>query len=190
MAEKTTFIMLDRNILLWRWWGDDKTFKIFVYLIMKANIKPHDFQGITIQRGQLFTSLPTIAAETKSSVQRVRTALNHLKATGEITDEAYPFGRLITVLSFDKYQGKVTGKSTGNQQATNRRPTGNQQQSNNNKKDTNVSKNENKPAPATPDGGGRAEWEIRLNVPEKFVGRFDDEASWLSFWNNEGWDPH
>ena len=160
MAEKSTFVKLDRNILLWRWFGDDKTFKIFVYLILKANIKPHDFQGITIQRGQLFTSLPTIASETKSSVQSVRTALNHLK-------------------------------STGNQQSTNRRSTVNQQQSKNNKKDTNVSKKEKKDAaPATPDGGGRAEWEIRQKVPDMFIGQFESEEAYLSLMSGEGYDPH
>lgn len=85
----------------------------------------------------------------------------------------------------------VTGKSTGNQQSTNRRSTVNQQQSKNNKKDTNVSKKEKKDAaPATPDGGGRAEWEIRQKVPDMFIGQFESEEAYLSLMSGEGYDPH
>ena len=187
MAEKSTFVMVDRNIMRWSWYSDHKTVHLFLHLIMKANVSDHKFKDMIIHRGQLFTSLPSLASEAYMTVNEVRTVLKRLVSTGEITDEAQPFGRLITVVSYDSYQGGRTGKS----QPKHRQSTGKSQQYNNDNKDTNVSNNEKKDAaPATPDGGGRAEWEIRLNVPEKFVGRFDDEASWLSFWNNEGWDPH
>lgn len=187
MAERTTFVMIDRNIADWRWFGDPITLQVFLWLIIKANIEDHDFRDLTIHRGQVFTSLGSICAATKRTPQQVRTALQHLISTNEITSKEYPFGRLITVVSFDVYQSKVTNKSTSKQQATNKRATSDQQQSNNIKNDNNEKKES---APATPAGGGRAEWEIRHKLPEQFVGQFDSEEAYLSLINGEGYDPH
>ena len=48
---KTTYIKLDRNILNWRWYKDANTFRLFIHLLLKANIRDHDFEHVTIRRG-------------------------------------------------------------------------------------------------------------------------------------------
>lgn len=112
-------------------------------LILKANIEDHDFRRITVHRGELVTSLPHLARDTGLSIQEVRTALNHLKLTGEITDTPIPFGRLICIVNYALYQARPTGKATGKQQAINRQATGKQHQSKNSKKDKNEKNEKN-----------------------------------------------
>ena len=133
MADQTTFIKLDRNIMEWRWYQDANTFRIFVHMIMKANIRDHDFEGITIHRGELATSLPSLSNDLKISIQSCRTALNHLKSTGEVTCRKYPHYQVITIVNYELYQSSLTGRSTGGQQSTNRQLTGDQHQSKNGK---------------------------------------------------------
>ena len=145
MNEKTTFIKLNRKILKWRWYQDANTFRVFVHLILKANVYDNDFLNFTVHRGQLVTSYTHLAEElgfikqNKISIQPIRTALNHLKSTGEITVEKIPKGLIITVKNYDDYQ-KVTRNSTFNQQSTNTELTFNQQQYKKEKNIKNVKK--------------------------------------------------
>ena len=44
VADQTTFIKIDRNIMDWRWYQDPNTFRLFVHLILRANIRDHDFE--------------------------------------------------------------------------------------------------------------------------------------------------
>ena len=59
-------------------------------------------------------------------MQEVRTALKHLKSTGEITDKGYNKYRIITVNNWDLYQGdnrQTNRQLTDKQQTTNRQLT-------------------------------------------------------------------
>ena len=55
------FILLHRDILNWRWFKDANTFRVFIYLLLQANYEPHDFETMTIGRGQLVTSYPKLS---------------------------------------------------------------------------------------------------------------------------------
>ena len=46
MTENTGFIKLDRNMLRWRWISTPNTAYLFVLLLLKANYKDMDFQGV------------------------------------------------------------------------------------------------------------------------------------------------
>ena len=83
------------------------------------------------------TSLPKLSAQTKLTIQQVRTALKHLISTGEITDEGTSQYRIITIVKYDEYQRdnrQNNSQSTDEQQTNNRRITDEQQQYNNNNK--------------------------------------------------------
>ena len=131
MSEKSTFIKLHRNILSWRWYKNPNTMRLFIHLILSANIKNNDFQNIVIHRGEIVTSYHSLASALDMSIQEIRTA-------GEITVKKYSKFQVITVVNYGLYQdvstGKSTDKSTGNQQAVNRQSTGNQQAINNNQR--------------------------------------------------------
>ena len=132
------FILLYRQITEWEWYKNPNTFRVFLHCLLMANFTDGRFEGKPVNRGQFVTSLPSLAKQTSLSIQQVRTALDHLKSTGEITDKAYNKYRVITVVKYDDYQKdnrQNNSQSTGNQQADNRQSTGNQQQYNNNNKD-------------------------------------------------------
>ena len=133
------FILLYRQITEWEWYQNPNTFRVFLHCLLMANFAEGRFEGITVNRGQFVTSLPNLSKQTKLTVQQVRTALDHLKSTGEITDKAYSKFRVITVVKYDEYQKdnrQDNSQSTGNQQAGNSQSTGNQQQYNNNNNGT------------------------------------------------------
>lgn len=114
------YIALHRKILEWEWFGDAVTFRTFIYLLLSANFEPGNYKGTIIQRGQLVTSLPKISADLQQTIQQTRTALKHLKLTGEITDKGTPQYRIITIVKYDQYQqaNRQTNRQlTGNQQA-------------------------------------------------------------------------
>lgn len=117
-----TFIKLNRKILKWRWYKDANTMRVFIHLLLKANYKDNDFEKITVRRGQLVTSQSHLADELNISVKCVRTALEHLKATGEVAVKSTAKYSIITVNNYDKYQGTadfsaLKGHTMGSQQA-------------------------------------------------------------------------
>lgn len=111
---------------------DGNTFRLFLHLILKANIKDKRRQGITVNRGQLVTSLDTLAKQLKLSKQQIRTALKKLKATHEITEQVTNRYRLITIVNYDNYQDRNSEYNTqnnkqGNTQITHKQHTDNTQ---------------------------------------------------------------
>ena len=106
MAELSTFIKLDRNIQSWRWYANGNTFRVFIHLLLNANAFPRGWQGITIERGQFPTSYAKVGLALNLSVQEVRTAIDHLKKTGEITISRHRDFQVITVTNYSLYQGE------------------------------------------------------------------------------------
>lgn len=121
------YIKLSRNILDWGWYGSADTFRVFLHILLSANYVDGNFKGIVIKRGQMATSHEKLAEKLDLSVQNVRTALKHLKQTGEIETERHSKFQLITVKNYDVYQGDCL---TINQQSTNNQLTINQQSTN------------------------------------------------------------
>ena len=142
MALTGGFITIHRKILKWEWFSDAITFHTFMYLLLSANYEPGMFRGIRIERGQLVTSLPKIAEDCQQTIQQTRTAISHLQLTGEITDQANPHYRIITIVRYDEYQQtnrQINRQLTDNQHTDQQT---NQQQWNNiiNKQYNNINK--------------------------------------------------
>ena len=136
------WIKIHRQILNWEWYDEPNTFRVFFHLLLKANHKPNKYRGVTIEAGQIMTGLDLLARETTLSVQKVRTSLNRLKSTNEITIKSNSKGTVIQIVNYSKYQ--IT---TDNQQANNK-PSTNHQQTNNkpsttNKNDNNIENEKN-----------------------------------------------
>ena len=98
------FILLHRSILRWEWYGDLNTARLFIHLLLTVNYEPQRWQGIAVERGQRVASLAKLADETGLTVKQVRTALEHLKRTGEVTHKATSKYGLFTVNHYDRYQ--------------------------------------------------------------------------------------
>lgn len=114
MAEKSTFIKLDRNIVHWRWFKDPKMYQVFSWLIIMANVKNHDFQRCTIHRGEIATSYEKIADGCGLSVSSVRRVIANLEETKEIERVVKDHYQIIKILKYDEYQG--CSVRTGKQQ--------------------------------------------------------------------------
>lgn len=99
---------------------------------MKANREPSKFKTYTIERGQCIIGRKTLQLQTGISEQSIRTALERLKSTNEVTIKTTNKFSIITICNYDKYQDKKENinqqiKQASNQQLTNKQPTTNQQ---------------------------------------------------------------
>lgn len=129
------FIALHRSLLSWGWHADPATGWLFVNLLLMANWTDSDWQGMTIKRGQLVTGRKALAAQTGLSEQTVRTSLNRLKSTNEITIASTNKFSVITIVNYGKFQdvpemptSTLTSNLTNNQPAANQQLTTNEQE--------------------------------------------------------------
>ena len=117
------FVKIDRKITKWRWYKDTSTFKIFLHLILTANYEDREFEDIVIKRGQRVASIRSLAAESGLTEKYVRTAIKHIKATGEVARLPTPKYNVFTVVNYEKYQivaNKVANEGrTGGEQVAN-----------------------------------------------------------------------
>lgn len=107
------FIKIDRKILEWEWYKKSNTKVLFLHMLWKANWKDGKFQGIDIPRGSFVSSYPKLSDELGLTVNKIRTALEHLQSTGEITVKAYTKFSVFTVNNYCSYQD-TNSQSTGN----------------------------------------------------------------------------
>ncbi len=118
------FIKLHRKMLDWEWYTDVNTKVLFLHCLLKANFKTKKYQSNTVKRGSFVTSLDSLSKETGLTVRQIRTALEHLITTGELTSNSSNKNRIITVVNYEKYQD--TDKQNDKQMTSNRQSSDNQ----------------------------------------------------------------
>lgn len=121
------FIKLHRSILSWEWYSDEITVRVFLHLLLNANWEDSKFKGYDIPRGSLVTSYASIAKALNISVKNARTAINHLKTTGEVATKAASKFSIITIVNWEKFQGyeNETASKTASETAGKRQASGN-----------------------------------------------------------------
>jgi hypothetical protein len=120
------YIKLWRKLLEWEWFQEPNMVHLWIYLLLAANYKKSKWQGEDIEIGQLITGLKSLNVHTGISIQSLRTCLERLKSTGEITIRPTNKYSIVTIVKYDYYAGIVkkstsqsTGKITGKQQSIN-----------------------------------------------------------------------
>lgn len=108
------YIKLNRKILEWGWYRDEHTKSLFLHCLLMANWKEGEFKGITIKRGQFVTSIPKLEVELELTSNEIRTAIKHLKSTGEITVRTYSKFSVFTIVKYDLYQCESQAKLQSN----------------------------------------------------------------------------
>ena len=98
------WIKLHRSMLDWEWYDDVNVCRLFTHCLLRANHKTKSWRGKTIERGQFWTSLDTLSAETKLSKKQIRVALTKLQSTGEVANKGHATGRMVTIVNYDSYQ--------------------------------------------------------------------------------------
>jgi hypothetical protein len=127
------YIKLFNRFLYWEWYTNQNTKAVFLHILLKANYKPKRWQGLTIQRGQLVTSLKSLSQELGLNIGQIRTALNNIQNSKEITRKTTNKYTIITVCKYECYQGSNQANNTQNDTQTTRKTTNEQQQLKNKK---------------------------------------------------------
>ena len=121
---KGGWIRLHRSLLDWEWWDDDKALKLFIYLLLRANIEDTEYKGFSVPRGSLVTSYTILAQECGQSIKQIRGSLEKLISTGEVAKRSTSKFSILTLNNYDKYQpmgsqkahnGAVKGHAKGQQ---------------------------------------------------------------------------
>lgn len=100
------WIKLYRQLREWKWYSDINTTRVFIHLLLTVNHKDRFCDGIFVKRGQRVASFATLSDETNLTVSEVRTALEHLLSTGEITKQITNRKTVITVEKYSFFQDK------------------------------------------------------------------------------------
>jgi len=129
------FVPIWRTILNWEWYSDINTTRLFLHLLIKANYEPKKWQGIVILPGQFITSQKHLSKETGLGVQSVRTSLDKLKSTREVTVFTTSKYSLIQLNNWEKFN-TVTREVTRDQRASNAQVTSTKNVNNENKQTT------------------------------------------------------
>lgn len=170
------FIKIHRKFLEWEWYTDTNTKLVFLHCLLMANWKDGRFRGEVIPRGSFVSSYPQIAQQTDLSIQSVRTALNHLKSTGELTVKTTSKYSVFTVVKYGLYQEdnrQTNRQATGKQQAANSQLTTIEE-----KKEKKEGKNNNREVPPSLD-------EVKAYCQDR-NNRVDAER-FISFYESKDW---
>jgi DNA-binding transcriptional MerR regulator len=122
------WIKIHRKFLDWEWFNKSEAVHLFMYLVLKANYKDGQWQGIDIKKGQFVTSFGKISADTGISLQTIRTLFKKFEKSNEINIQTTNKYSVVTICKYECYQ-KETEET--NEQLTNK------QQSTNNQLTTN-----------------------------------------------------
>lgn len=132
------WIKLHRKFLNWEWYTKDNMAHFFLHLLLMANHKETKWRGVVVGRGQLLTGRKQLSESTGLSERSVRTCLNLLKSTNELTIKTTSKYSVITIINYDLYQdnddestSKTTSKQSGDRPSTDQVPTTSKNEKNN-----------------------------------------------------------
>lgn len=100
------FIVIDRCIEDWQWWGISSAMTLWFYILVKANWKEGFFLGQNVPRGAFCTSIRTISEETDLSESTIKRWLKKFESAGQITVKGTNKYSVISVINYAKYQDR------------------------------------------------------------------------------------
>ena len=133
-----SYIKLDRRITEWEWFTDGNMLKLWIYLLTNAKYQDCSYKGIDLKRGQLATGRKKLAEALEMSEQQVRTCLDRLQSTNEITIKTTNKYSVITIVKYAFYQGGDDDGNQQNNQQDNQPITNNQPTNNHNKRNIEI----------------------------------------------------
>jgi DNA-binding transcriptional MerR regulator len=127
------WIKIHRKFLDWEWFNKSEAVHLFMYLVLKANHKDGQWQGIDIKKGQFVTSFGKISSDTGISLQTIRTLLKKFEKTNEINIQTTNKFTIVTLCKYECYQQEnepTNTQLTNEQQTTNKQLTTNKNDKN------------------------------------------------------------
>lgn len=99
------FILIHRKIIKdWEWYSNVNDRLVWLHCLLSANWKDGWFEGKKIPRGSFATSYQKLADEIGITIRQVRTSLEHLKMTNNLTIDTNHQFSIITINNYNKYQ--------------------------------------------------------------------------------------
>jgi len=120
------WVKMYRKFSEWEWYKTPNMAHLFMHLVISANHIDGRWQGIEVKKGQLVTGRLSLSEQTGISEQSIRTALNKLKSTGEITIKSTSKFSIITICNYIEYQTQEIEANQQINQQTNQQLTNNQ----------------------------------------------------------------
>ena len=119
-----------RKIFEWEWYTDANTFRLFFHLVLIANYSDARWRGKEIKRGQHITSINKLSLALNLTEKQIRTAMDKLKKTNEITTVGSNKNTLVTIVNYDVYQERhdTKGEQKGEQKSNERQTKGDKQE--------------------------------------------------------------
>lgn len=124
------WVKLHRAFDKWEWRDKPEMVSLFINILLEANHEERQWHGITIERGQCLFGRDVWSKKLGISPQSLRTCIERLKSTNEITSKSTNRFTVLSVVKYDEYQvgdsestSESTSKSTNNQQTTNKQST-------------------------------------------------------------------
>ncbi len=112
-----------KKLVDWEWYQDSQMVHLLIHLIIKANFADQMWRGQKIKRGDVLTSRRRLSQETGISERSIRTCLERLQATHEVTIKTTHHFSIVTVLNYDSYQSGETSTAPRIDPPTDQRPT-------------------------------------------------------------------
>lgn len=134
------WVKIPRSIVDWEWYGVPPVRDLYFHLIVEANHEPKKWQGITVDRGQMVTSIAELSRILGFPVKTIRGAIEKLVDTGYVAKSSTPKYTVFTVINYDEYQAE--GKRRANEGQTEGKQGANEGQSKGNKQECKNDKNE------------------------------------------------
>lgn len=98
------YIKIHRKLLDWGWYSVPCVKDVFIHLLIIANYDKSEYRGITIERGQAVFGLDSLSQSLGYSIKQIRTAIDKLKKTGEITVWTNRQFSVATIKNYSEYQ--------------------------------------------------------------------------------------
>lgn len=117
------FVQLHKKICDWEWYTDIPTCKLFFHILLKCNYKEAKWKWKVIKPWEFITSLEHLSLETGLTRQQVRTAINKLKSTWEITHYSTNEYTTLELNNWESYNTRDNIQITNEQQTNNKRIT-------------------------------------------------------------------
>lgn len=120
------YIKLHRKFTEWEWYKDKNTMLLFLHLLITANYKASRFMGNDIPVGSVVIGRKALAASVGLTERKIRTSLDKLKNTGEVTIKTTNKFSVLTIVNYSDYQDGdriETSKKANNRPTTDQQPT-------------------------------------------------------------------
>lgn len=98
------YIKLWRKFKDWDWYDDHNTCRLFIYLLLSVNHTEKKWKGEVIKPGSIITGRYQLAKETGLTPSQIRTSLDKLKMTSDITIKTTNKYSLISINNWNDYQ--------------------------------------------------------------------------------------